>query len=375
MKKRAYIAAMAFFVAINGYGQKYPDFSKIDSGLVVQDGFFFYLPRTAIEFEFTISETKYIKGELSSFAGEYFQSPVQITQNRSEFQIDGISSKTYPIPDPTQKYRYSLKLASLAHIQTYAGGVIKSINAPETVTSDNNIKSGNTATFKRQENTADSGVPFFSLGTKTDTIINREIMADSTIIERRIINRRTVTNTPAEMAKESVQKLDEIRKTRYMLISGPEDVVIDGTAMATSLKELDKAEQELLALFFGKTQKNTQTYRIVFIPGESTENLFFMGVESGIGTSTSGVKVHLKSIDENTPTTPSYDAKTGIIPYRPGQKTRLSISWNGNVYYESELTLPQFGQLHYVSIKDASQLKVIYDDKGGIESIGPFPKK
>ena len=360
--------------------QKLSDFIRVDSGTVVSDGFFFYLPRTALEFEFNITETRYLKGELSDYAGKYFQTQPEITKNHSEFSIDNISMKPYPVPDPSQKYRYSAETASEIAIQTVWGGIIKSINADVDVKSDLQNKYGIVSTFNKNNDAKDATVPFFSLGVKADTVINREITADSTIIESRVINRRTVANTPEEMAKETVQKLDDIRKVRYTLISGPEDVNLDGATLETSLKELEKTEQELLALFFGKAKKSTQTYRVTYIPGESPEILFYLSPEVGI-TTISGfghpsVKVSVSTFNGGPKVAQANVAKSGVIPYRTSEKMVLSIQWNGSKYFETELMLPQFGQIHAVPVKKLSTIKVIYDEQnGGIESIGPAGKK
>ena len=260
-----------FFVLATGAGlqaQRAADFSKISPGQPVQDGFYFYLPRTAAEIEFTVVETRYKKGELADYAGQYFQSRPEIAKNSSQFSIENVSVKPYPVADPSQQYRYSAETASQANIQTVCGGIIKSINAPVDVKSEAN-RNGAVSSFSRNDDSNDARVPFFSLGTRSDTVINREVRADSTVIERRVVNRRTVSNTPEEMARESVQKLDDIRKIRYTLISGPEDINLDGKGLETSLKELEKTEQELLSLFFGRSKKITQTYRITYIPTEN----------------------------------------------------------------------------------------------------------
>lgn len=362
--------------------QKLSDFAKVDTGYI-SDGFFFYLPRTAIEFEFTVTETRYTKGELSAFANQYFQSQPEITKNRSEYSIEHISMKPYSIPDPSQRYRYTAETASQVSIQTVTGGIIKSINAYIDVKPHSSNSSNAVSTFKNNNETPDKDVPFFSLGIKNDTIINREITPDSTVIERRVINRRTVTNTPEEMARESIQKLDDIRKVRYTLISGPEDVMLEGNSLEISLKELAKTEQELLSLFFGRTKKISKTYRVTYIPGESPETLFYLSPESGVSMSANStfpnVKINVRpftGLDNRDIYSGISLAKGGIIPYRTPEKMVISIQWNGNKYFEAEMMIPQYGQVHAVPVKKLSTIRVIYDEQSGaIESIGPIVNK
>ena len=376
-------SSILLFTALTATGlqaQKLADFSRVEPGQPTGDGFFFYLPRTAAEIEFTITENRFSKGELAAFAQYYFQSNPE-SRNRSEFGIGNISVTPLPVPDPAQKYRYSAKIAERVSIQT-VGGIIKSINAPADVAGSSDAQAGAVSRFSRNDDSNDFQVPFFSLGVKSDTVINREIRADSTIVERRVINRRTVSNTPEEMAKESVQKLDEIRKIRYTLISGPEDVMMDGQSLATSLKELEKTEQELLSLFFGRSKKVKQTYRITYIPGESRDTLFYLHPENGVSMQPSPgalpVRVSLKPFaGAALAGGPSADAsKGGVIPYRTPEKMVFSIQWNGAKYFETELLLPQYGQTHAVPVKKLGSLRVLYDTKSGaIESLGPVARK
>jgi|GEM_PF-1087990 len=374
------IVIFGLLAATSAAAQKVSDFVKVDSGQAVTDGFYFYLPRTALEFEFTIAETKYSKGELSNFAAQYFQTQPENMNNRSKFSIENISMKPYPVADPSQKYSYSFQTASSVNIQTVGGGIIKSINSPVDVKTEEINSYGLISKFSKNDEAADASVPFFSLGVKSDTIINREITADSTVIERRVINRRTITNTPEEMARESIQKLDDIRKVRYTLISGPEDVMMDGASLSTSLKELEKTEQELLALFFGKTKKVTQTYRITYIPGESPETMFYLSPENGVsmllGSGFPNVKMNIKPFNVLPQNSTSNAGKNGVIPYRSSEKMVLSIQWNGSKYFETELMLPQYGQIYTVPAKSLSSIRVVYDEQSGaIESVGPAEKK
>lgn len=162
-----------------------------------------------------------------------------------------------------------------------------------------------------------------------------------------------VSNTPQEMARESIQKLDDIRKVRYTLISGPEDINLDGKGLETSLKELEKTEQELLALFFGRSKKITQTYRITYIPSESPDTLFYLSSENGVSMSPNSsyppVRVSVKPFKgKAAPQVAGNVAQSGVIPYRSAEKMVLSVQWNGSKYFETEIMLPQYGQVHTV---------------------------
>jgi hypothetical protein len=363
------------FQSVGLWSQRQSDFYRLPAEATPENGFFFCLPRTALEIECTISENRFIPGELSSFTERYFQTGAQNRNHASVFNLDKVAVKPISIPDPAERYGFSASTAAKLSVITQRGGIIKSLNVDKPVSAE--IVEQNTLTgFQRDEEFSDNRIPFFSLGTKSDTVINREITADSTIIERRIINRRTVSNSPEEMAKEAIKKIDDIRNTRYMLVSAPEDVELDGSYVEASLRELEKTEQDLLALFFGRNQKIQQTYRVNYIPGESPDTLFFLSKQNGInmtGTSQSQpVLVTLNPFNSKYQKKPAEDfSKGGIIPYRIPEKMVFSLIWGTNLYLETELLIPQFGITKGVQVKKPEELRIIYDATGGIEFTGP----
>lgn len=378
-----YAKATAFlFICFQSNGlwaQRPSDFYRLTKEKTPENGFFFYLPRTALEIECTITENRFIPGELSAFTEMYFQTDAQSRNHSSLFSIDKIAVKPISIPDPSERYGFSAATAAKVSVITQKGGIIKSLNVARSVPTESAEQ--NTLTgFQRSEEFSDNRIPFFSLGTKSDTVINREITADSTIIERRIINRRTVSNSPEEMAKESIKKIDDIRNMRYMLISGPEDVELDGHYLESSLRELEKTEQDLLALFFGRNQKIQQTYRVSYIPGESPDTLFFLSKQNGISMSQTPesfpLYVSVKPFNANYQKKPSEDfAKGGIVPYRISEKMIFSVIWGSTQYLETELLIPQFGITKGVEVKKPESLRIIYDAAGGIEFVGPSEDK
>lgn len=376
---KATTSLLLFFQTFGLWAQPRSDFYRLPLGTTPENGFFFYLPRTALEIECTITESRFIPGELSAFTEMYFQTDAQKRNHSSVFSIDKIAVKPISIPDPSERYGFSAATAAKVSVITQKGGIIKSLNGDNTLHTESAEQNTMTG-FQRNEEFSDNRIPFFSLGTKSDTVINREITADSTVIERRIINRRTVSNSPEEMAKEAVKKIDDIRNTRYMLISGPEDVELDGQYLESSLRELEKTEQDLLALFFGRNQKIQQTYRVNYIPGESPDTLFFLGKQNGISMSQTPesfpLYVSVKPFNDNNQKKQSEDfSKGGVVPYRIPEKMIFSLIWGSTQCLETELLMPQFGVTKGVQVKKMEELRIIYDAAGCIEFVGPSENK
>ncbi len=71
------------------------------------------------------------------------------------------------------------------------------------------------------------------------------------------------------MAREAAATIFSIRKNRIELITAQAGENVFGAGLEAALNELDRLENEYLALFLGKTTVTTQTYRFVVEPERS----------------------------------------------------------------------------------------------------------
>ena len=87
--------------------------------------------------------------------------------------------------------------------------------------------------------------------------------------------------TPEAQAFEVAKQIFHIRETRMYLLSGEvEHAPADGKAMELVLKELDRQENELTALFIGKRHKKTD-HKMVRVEPTNEGQLLFFSTENG----------------------------------------------------------------------------------------------
>ncbi len=102
--------------------------------------------------------------------------------------------------------------------------------------------------------------------------------------------------TPEARAKAIAKQIYRIRESRIFLLSGEvEHAPSDGKSMQLVLSELDKQENQLLALFLGSTTTRTEHYKIELNPSkdQQTETLqLFFSAENGF--------THADNIDADT---------------------------------------------------------------------------
>ena len=88
-----------------------------------------------------------------------------------------------------------------------------------------------------------------------------------------LLEEQFMAGSVAKMAEGAAKQIYRIRETRLNILAGDvEHVPADGKAMELVLNELEKQEQELVALFVGTTQVTRHTHTVRYTPEESVEN-------------------------------------------------------------------------------------------------------
>jgi len=104
---------------------------------------------------------------------------------------------------------------------------------------------------------------------KYDTVYVQE-MVDSVAVQVPKITKRLIAKPTQQQADEAIKMIESIREARWLLISGDREV--DYTELELMLSELQKKENEYLALFTGITEKEELIYTFdVFLPSKRDE--------------------------------------------------------------------------------------------------------
>ena len=77
-----------------------------------------------------------------------------------------------------------------------------------------------------------------------------------------------VTKTSEQKAQEAADMIDKIRKDRYALLAGEQEVAYQPEALNKMIEELNELEKNYIGLFAGFTVSDEIHYQVVVMPGQ-----------------------------------------------------------------------------------------------------------
>ena len=170
--------------------------------------------------------------------------------------------------------------------------------------------------------------------------------------------------TTEKKAEEAANFIIKIRKRRFKLLAGQYEVFPEGTALETSVRELDELEKEYLSLFIGKVYTDTveRVFQYTPQPGQSLERNVICrfsdetGIQDAMSLSGMPIVLELKNMEftvalrdvQNPYSGPTYE---NIIYYRIPEKAYSRIFYGSTILLESEIEVLQYGVLIPFNIK------------------------
>ena len=247
--------------------------SELETG--TKQGIFYALPHTLIRVDIEVEKTEYFAGPYAEYASKYLDLEDVITSNYDEYMITHTTMKTCAVPDPDQVYfvevtdklakeeqslLFSLSEAGLvSDLQGYLPkGLEKSFDAI-------NYRPGASATdlFGYFAET--------NLFEQTDTII-RMVVVDTVTVEKTYLDRKWVEKGTEQKAIDAANKIEQIRESRYNLLTGYQEIPYPAGTMSYMDQQLQKMEKEYLSLFMGIALKKKLFYTFYVDPEQRGES-------------------------------------------------------------------------------------------------------
>jgi hypothetical protein len=161
-----------------------------------------------------------------------------------------------------------------------------------------------------------------------------------------------------QKAEEAANFIFKIRKRRFKLLAGQYDSFPDGVALETSIRELNKLENEYLSLFIGKTYTDTLKKVFFYIPQPDQEidrNIIcYFSDETGFEESQAGdgksLVLELKDMQYTAPLDrlgmpSSTNNGKNCLLYRIPDKASMHIYFGSLTTVEGEIKVYQYGTL------------------------------
>lgn len=327
------------------------------------NGVVYALPKVSFKLDVWVEKTDHIKGPYTSYAGKLLGVQDIISNSHSSYIIKDVKISAEYSPDSDQLYYMDLgeisgKTNNIKLIQMSENGMFGGMIAQESeeLSQSNNI-------FIEEIRSGNRDFRYFAdanLIDRVDTIIRR-VDVDTTTIERAILKRYSIEKDLSQRAQDAATQLMEIRKNRFELISGYQEVAYTEGALSLMNEELKQMEDDYLALFTGKTLLTDQHYVFYFTPSADQVNIispvFKFSNSSGIvpASGSSGEKVSVAIKSHGLAEKMSDVSVNGNIPgvvYRFPESAEVWVKFGSQEYDKQLMTIPQFGKLQKLQLNN-----------------------
>jgi len=333
-----------------------------------KEGVFYYLPKTTITVDVTVTETRYFKGPFAQYSAKFTGISNVITENKSETRVDAIQVGKQSVPDTSKLFYICTK--GIKDTEPFAlmlseSGCIVGLNSTDvvegTVTTGKEPLSGKTTTDRM------SGAGFELPATgntriKTDTIIEK-IILDTVTIEKQILQHSIIEKSSEDKAKDAADYISLISENKMNLLAGLQEVDYSPETFAAMLHELDEMLADYLNLFTGKTVESTRNFRFIIEPSAEavSEPEFLFSFNEAYGTaeafvdSSNAVNYYYLLIPEKRSDAIAHvfsntkqHKNKGLAYNVPEECTLLILNQENEIVFSEKMSISQLGITSYL---------------------------
>lgn len=234
-----------------------------NNSLPTESGIIYALPRTNLTFTVEASKTEIIPGPYYEYAEKYMGLENVPEKEETNWSITNIEINTYQDIDPAQYYMIepSGKM-NVSFNKLFENGTILPVNK--------SIESNFPNAFYGSNN-ANNDIVFTDLSVtkyvgKERVTYYKRVQRDSLFAKVPVTETKTVYKSFAEKAEEAANFIFTIREKRVELLTGMADFYPEGKALEVALEELNRLENDYLALFIGKRFTSHYSATFEFTP-------------------------------------------------------------------------------------------------------------
>ena len=316
-----------------------------------QNGLYYSLPQTMLKLDFIIEETRFQEGPLSDYASNYFEMEDYVEYESTEYKLLDVKMTTEATPDPNALFFVSLNSgrgSSKVQIDVLPNGIIRSVGI------------GNeTDTEAPQVNPCHETTPCCA-GMKDGEAGFVKLMSSG--------------KSNAMLAKEVADKIEEIRKAKFYLISGDVEMASNPETFKTMYQELDAMEKEYTSLLLGKRVTKRMVKTLYVIPNKeiATQTVAKFSESEGLtaGSGGSGSSILVQTLSLHTTASINAPSQSAIesmsyenkLFYRMPEIANVKVSCDSDTLLEERITINQFGALLVAPMTNS---KLVFDTLTG----------
>ncbi|MFP4470026.1 MAG: DUF4831 family protein, partial [Bacteroidales bacterium] len=269
-----------------------------------RDGVFYTLPRTVLKIDVVVKAEEKIKGPLSDYAAQYLGLENVVNFDYTDYFIEEVLISTLTEPDPSQLYYIEAGERGSKDFKTLNVGLEEHGYLTYVNNLDNELQTDRVAEQPVVVIKTPDGREFSEfmlngmIDKKQDTIIRR-VTVDTSLTEQFFFRTRVVEKGTEELALETVEKIEQLRESRYKLLTGFQETAYEAGTITYMDQQLKQLEKQYLDLFRGKTVTDFSVYTFYYTPenaDDAGDVLFRFSGSAGIvkGRGGSGEEVTLK---------------------------------------------------------------------------------
>lgn len=314
-----------------------------------QNGLYYALPQTMLKLDFVIEETQLEKGPLSDYAGNYLELSDPVEYDAKEYKLLEVKLSSVATPDPNAVFFVTLgsvRGGGKVQFDVMPNGIIRSVGVG----------------ISGEEQVVD--IPEFE---------EREVIAEVGTNDG-FLGLTSAGKTNAQMAKEVSDKIEEIRKAKFYLISGDVEMASNPETFNAMYKKLDEMEQRYTSLLLGNRISKRVVRTVYVIPNKEvpSQTVAKFSETEGliIGTEGSGKMITVQTLSMNTTApinAPSQSAVESMnyenkVFYRIPEMANVKVMLDGKTLIEDRMVVNQLGAMLMAPLQNT---KLVYDTKTG----------
>lgn len=315
------------------------------------NGLYYSLPQTVLRLDFIIEEVQLEKGPLSDYASNYFEMEDVVEYETTEYKLLDVRMTPVSSPDPNALFFVTFTSArggSKMQFDVLPNGIIRSIGV-----GDDSDANGQVAVSTQE---------------KPQCCHEEDDCAES------FLGLLSAGKTNAQLAKEVADKIAEIRKAKFYLISGDVEMASNPETFNTMYKRLDAMEKEYTSLLLGKRVVKKVVKSVYVIPNKEvpTQTVAKFSETEGLtlGTSGSGSMIAVQTLSLNTTATinaPSQSAVESMsyenkVFYRIPETAQVKVTCGNTTLLEDRVIVNQLGAMLMAPITNT---KLVFDTETG----------
>jgi hypothetical protein len=316
-------------------------------------GFIYNLPETKIVFRVTIRKLEKHKGPYADYANKYVNISNVIKNDHSTYEIVNVRMHTEAIPDPNRFFFVELSKKEKNSIGFH-------LNNKGFLMDMSGIEEGKTmekAMEKYLKSSFQKGDLFkyrngSNLVETTDTIV-RKLIIDTIEISKKFFKKKWALKGSENNAREAAKMIEKLKTARYNLLTGYNEVAYNGAAIQYMDSQLQKMEEEYLAMFSGATVVKEITYTFSVIPkdpGVDMLPVFTFSERTGLHHAGSklGETIYLEmekaDLQEYPPVIFEEKQKNLGLYYNIPLQMNLKLNINDEIVVQGSYPIAQFGK-------------------------------